>query len=88
MLNLLVLKITESRKSALIKVSKKVGPFVSEIGIGYLYFEQDMSDDDKPSKGDSFPYEGEVEFTPLVDLETGEVRTSKSGDTLNRVVLK
>lgn len=86
--NLRVLKITDSKKSALIKVSIKAGIFTSEVGIGYLYFDQDTNEEDIPEKGFEFPYKGQVAFEPLVDTTSGEVRTTNDGVQLNRLVLK
>lgn len=82
---LTVIRATESGKSAMIKVLKKAGPFTSLRGIGYLAIEEGA---EMPAPGTSFPYEGEVDFQPLSDPETGEIRTYSDGAEMKRIVLK
>lgn len=82
-----VLKHSESGKSAFCKCTRKLGAFSSEIGVGYLYKDEDATE--LPEKDTVLSWPGEVGFEPLIDAETGEVRTTKDGKAvLQRIVLK
>jgi len=82
-----VLKHSESGKSAFCKCTRKLGAFSSEIGVGYLYKDEDASE--LPEKDTVLSWPGEVGFEPLIDSTTGEVRTTKDGSAvLQRIVLK
>lgn len=89
-----VIKISDSGKSAFCRVTTGVTGVSwvrNEVGIGYLYFQEGIAEEDKPKVGDSFPYEGTVEFEVLIDSETGEVRTTSEENgsvPLHRIVLK
>lgn len=82
-----VLKHSESGKSAFCRVSTKVPgtPFTSEHGIGYLYVEEGA---DLPEVGFEFEYSGDISYDNMVDVESGEIRTTKDGVPLQRIVLK
>ena len=79
-----VLKNSDSGKSSFCKVVKRCGPFLSEVGVGYLYLEEGQ---DLPDVGASFPYDGTVSFVDMVDTDTGELRQTKSGAVLQRIAL-
>lgn len=82
-----VLKHSESGKSAFCRCSRKLGAFSSEVGVGYLYRADENTD--LPVVGTELEWPGDVGFEPLVDAETGSVRTTKDGSaTLQRIVLK
>ena len=85
--NIKVLKHSESGKSAFCRCSRKLGAFSSEIGVGYLY--RASEDTELPEVGTELEWPGDVGFEPLVDADTGAVRTTKDGSsTLQRIVLK
>lgn len=89
MLHLKVYKLTESKKSVFVKVIKKAGPLQSNVGVGYMYLEENMEEEEKEKLvGTSFTYDGEVEFRTIADPITGEVRTTKEGVELQEVILK
>jgi len=79
-----VLKQSDSKKSCFCKVTCKVGVLRSEVGVGYLYVDEG---DELPEIGTELPYEGEVGFQIMTN-EDGEVRTTKEGVPLERIVLK
>lgn len=79
-----ILKHSDSGKSAFCKVSVAMGPFVSEKGVGYLYVAEGQ---ELPAVGTTFPWDGAVSFADMVDIETGEVRQTKGGVPLQRIVL-
>jgi len=82
-----VLKHSESGKSAFCRCTRTLGAFASEIGVGYLY--KATEDAEMPAIGETLTWEGDVAFEPIVDADTGQVRTTKDGSaTLNRIVLK
>lgn len=88
-----VIKVTDSGKSAFCRItSATAASWVrNEIGVGYLYFQEGIADEDKPKPGDAFDFEGEVAFEPLIDSDTGTVRTTSpehGSVVLNRIVLK
>ena len=83
-----VMKHSESGKSAFVKVTRKLGPFKSEVGIGYLYLDGDDPEAELPELDTEFNYPGEVGFENMIDTKTGELRTTKNGEVLQRVVLK
>ena len=85
MVTIKVMKHSESGKSAFCSVGKRVGPFVSQVGVGYLYVDKG---EELPVVGTSLPYQGEVDFVDMVNEETGETRTTKDGVVLQRIVLK
>jgi hypothetical protein len=85
MVTIKVLKHSESGKSAFCSVSKRVGPFVSQVGVGYLYVDKG---EELPVVGTNLPYSGEVDFADMVDETTGEARVTKDGVVLQRIVLK
>lgn len=85
MVKITVLKNSESGKSSFCRVTKNVGPFTSEVGVGYLYITKGQT---QPEVGTSFDYDGGVDFIPLADHQTGEVRTTKEGVQLLQIVLK
>lgn len=85
MVTIKVMSHSGSGKSAFCKVTKRVGPFVSEVGVGYMYIAEGET---LPIVGTSLPYQGEVEFADMVDTTTGEARVTKEGIILQRIVLK
>lgn len=85
MVTIKVMKHSESGKSAFCSVSKRVGPFVSQVGVGYMYVDKG---EELPVVGTQFPYQGEVDFADMIDDATGECRVTKDGVVLQRIVLK
>lgn len=82
-----VLKHSESGASAFCRCTRVLGAFASEVGVGYLY--RADKDTELPEIGTTLSWPGDVGFEPLIDAETGEVRTTKDGKAvLQRIVLK
>ena len=86
MVNIKVLKHSESGNSAFCRCSTNFQGFSSEIGIGYLYKAEDTTE--LPDIGTILEYPGEVGFEPIIDKDTGNIATTKGGDQINRIVLK
>ena len=86
MITITVMKHSDSGKSAFCKCTRNFNGFASEVGVGYLYKADD--DTELPPVKTSMEYPGSVEFENMVDAETGELRTTKEGVALQRIVLK
>jgi hypothetical protein len=86
MVNIKVLKHSESGKSMFCRVTRNFMGAISEVGVGYLYKDPDA---ELAPVGTIAQYPGEVGFEPLVDIDTGEIRTTADGKAvLQRIVLK
>lgn len=84
-----VIKHSESGRSAFCKCTRKLAGFSSEIGVGYLYRDEEDEEAELAAIGTTLKWPGDVAFEDMVDHETGELRTTKDGESvLQRIVLK